>query len=117
MFARREHKWDNMIQLKLPKEYHHPVLAIIACIAGVFIFGWQLEIIMIWISNDIYHFEFPFFLEKLFGFENGISVWLARDIWYAELGLSLLSGLWGAYEMGARYYTNKLSRRAVCNGM
>ena len=97
----------------LPKIYRLPMVALIACVSGAFVFGWQNEIITIWISQGIYHFEFPFYLEKLFGFENGVSVWWARDFWYAELGLSILVGLWGAYQMGARVVGMRLRKNAV----
>ena len=52
---------------------------------GVFIWVgsmWQLEIITIWVSHGITHFEFPFFLEKLVGFQDGIPVYMGRDIMY-----------------------------------
>lgn len=55
------------------------------CLLGAFLWVasmWQLEIITIWVSQDITHFEFPFFLERLLGFNNGISVWIGRDIMY-----------------------------------
>lgn len=53
---------------------------------GVFLWVasmWQLEIITIWASQGITHFEFPFFLEKLVGFSDGIPLYMGRDIMYA----------------------------------
>lgn len=86
----------------LPSTFRFPVLAIISAVGGFFIFGWQMEIITIWISHGINHFEFPFYLEKIFGFQNGINIWWARDFWYAFLAVCILLFGWGAYQIGAR---------------
>jgi len=66
-----------------------PKRQLYACVLGL-AFGvflwvasmWQLEIITIWASQGITHFEFPFFLEKLVGFSNGIPLYMGRDIMY-----------------------------------
>ena len=54
---------------------------------------YQLEIIIIWVSNDIYHFEFPFYIG------GSISVWVARDFWYLMDFISRILVYIGLYNL------------------
>jgi hypothetical protein len=54
---------------------------------------YQLEIIMIWVSEQHYTFEFPFYIG------GEISVWVARDFWYLMSFVSRIIGYFSLYKM------------------
>lgn len=62
-----------------------------------------MEIITIWLRDGKFTFEFPFYVEKLFGFNNGINIWVARDFWYWIAGIGWVLGIWGSYKLGSTY--------------
>lgn len=58
---------------------------------------YQLEIIMIWVSEQHYTFEFPFYIG------GEISVWVARDFWYLCDFISRILGYIALYKLVANY--------------
>ena len=90
------------MKLSLPKCYRLPFVLIILAFVLTMAVLWQMEIISIWISSDIYHFEFPFYIEKYLGYENGINVWVARDFWYLIQLIAVMLGIAGGYLLGER---------------
>jgi hypothetical protein len=67
----------------IPREYWFPIAGL--TLAGILWMTslYQLEILWIWLSNGKTTFEFPFFILT-------ISIWMARDIWYAVNAISLI---------------------------
>ena len=54
---------------------------------------YQLEIILIWVSQGRTVFEFPFFLWT-------VNIWVARDLWYGALFVAWLLGAYSAFKLG-----------------
>jgi len=80
----------------LPPTFRFPLIALLVAFSGFWVFGWQDEICIRNVADGKMFFEFPFFLG------GEVNVWVARDFWYTMLGISILIGLWGAYQIGAR---------------
>jgi hypothetical protein len=85
-----------MFRTKLqPHQQHLILLTFVIAFAEILHMAslYQLEIIMIWVSNDHYTFEFPFYIG------GEISVWVARDFWYLMDFISRIIGYVGLYDL------------------
>ena len=56
-------------------------------------FLYQIEIITIWIANDKFTFEFPYFLG------GSVNIWWARDVWYGVDYISRMLVYIGLYKL------------------
>ena len=78
----------------VPRRYLGSILALVLSAIFIVASGWQIEIITIWISQGIDHFEFPFFVGGSF------PIYWARDVWYGIATIGWILGVWGGYRLG-----------------
>lgn len=92
----------NLGQKIVRKYYASSILVLIFSALLILASLYQLEIILIRVTQDRFTFEFPFFLWTT-------NLWVARDVWYLILVIGWILGAYSGFKLGeVREFENLL---------
>ena len=77
----------------VPKKYRKWMIALVFSAFLLMASLYQLEIILIWINNGKYTFEFPFFIG------GSINIYWARDFWYFMVFISWFTSFCSGWKL------------------
>ena len=83
----------NLGQKIIRKYYAKNIIVLIFSALIILASLYQLEIILIRVTQDRTTFEFPFFLMTM-------NIWLARDIWYLFMFFGWALGAYSGFKLG-----------------